>query len=184
MQNRISSLNTLNERSSRKSPPEDLTSLEQLHEPAVVFCLVRRYESDHIYTYTGKVLLALNPFRSLDDLYSESTMQQYWQFGEAQYDGSHCRRSSRDSNSAINAPANASYDCVDNNEHENNLIMAVVDTRPRPHIFAIADEAYRSMMQSMQQASSASTTGNYRSSPLRRTTSPFSCQGKAEQGKL
>ena len=59
-------------------PPDDLTSLTHLHEPAVVLCLKRRYEHDHIYTYTGKILLALNPFRACKDLYGDSIMQDYY----------------------------------------------------------------------------------------------------------
>ena len=63
-------------------PPDDLTSLSHLHEPAVVFCLQRRYEHDAIYTYTGKVLLALNPFRPITSgVYGEDVMQEYWNMG-------------------------------------------------------------------------------------------------------
>ena len=97
-------------------PPSDLTQLEQLHEPAVVYCLKRRYEDDHIYTYTGKILLALNPFRPLANIYSEQSMQLY--------------RHSRD----------YAADDMD---------------RPPPHVFAIADDAYRSMMDSMPASSTS-----------------------------
>eukprot|EP00977_Amphora_coffeiformis_P012271 scaffold3034_cov173-Amphora_coffeaeformis.AAC.7 len=83
-------------------PPMDLTALEQLHEPAVVFCLQKRYEKDQIYTYTGKVLLALNPFRVLDSVYGPDVMEQYW-----------------------------------SNDYTE---------RPPPHIYATAEDAYRSMM--------------------------------------
>lgn len=92
-----------------ESPPEDLTSLEQLHEPAVVFCLQTRYKEDFIYTYTGKILLALNPFRAIDSLYGPDVMAQYWQ-----------------------------------NDYSGQ--------RPPPHIFAIAEDAYRSMVNAMQMA--------------------------------
>lgn len=85
-----------------EEPPMDLTSLEQLHEPAVVFCLQRRYDDDQIYTYTGKVLLALNPFRMLDNAYGPEVMEQYW-----------------------------------SNDYTE---------RPPPHIYATAEDAYRSMM--------------------------------------
>ncbi|KAL7574803.1 hypothetical protein ACA910_010647 [Epithemia clementina (nom. ined.)] len=85
-------------------PPADLTMLEQLHEPAVVFCLQHRYESEHIYTYTGKILLALNPFQALKNLYGEDVMQQYWKQDYTE--------------------------------------------RPPPHIYAIAEDAYRSMIRS------------------------------------
>ena len=86
-------------------PPEDLTSLTHLHEPAVVYCLQRRYENDSIYTYTGKILLALNPFRVLNGLYGDNVMQRYWET---------------------------------NHQH--------ID-RKEPHIYAIAQDAYRSLMQ-------------------------------------
>lgn len=59
-------------------PPEDLTALEQLHEPAVVSCLQERYNLNHIYTYTGKILLAMNPFRPITSLYGEHVMQKYY----------------------------------------------------------------------------------------------------------
>lgn len=86
--------------------PTDLTLLEQLHEPAVVYCLQCRYQHDQIYTYTGKILLALNPFRTLPHLYGPDTaMPQYWT----------------------------------NNKATNK--------RPPPHIYAVAEDAYRSANQ-------------------------------------
>jgi len=91
------------------SPPEDLTNLSHLHEPAVVFCLQRRYKQDAIYTYTGKVLLALNPFRPVDSVYSEDVMHQYWNMEGQQ------------------------------------------EQRPPPHAYAIAEDAYRSLVGSLMQ---------------------------------
>ncbi len=85
-----------------RAPPEDLTVLTHLHEPSVVYCLRERYQQNAIYTYTGKILLALNPFRALDSIYGESIMEQYWQPVE----------------------------------------------RPPPHVYAIAEDAYRSMLDS------------------------------------
>lgn len=109
-QQQQSSLSTCVEDDDRNSP-RDLTALEQLHEPAVVYCLSRRYQQDHIYTYTGKILLALNPFRPLDDLYGESVMRRYWQ---------------------------------------SSIVDAATVERPPPHIYAIAEDAYRSMIRSLQ----------------------------------
>eukprot|EP00934_Nitzschia_sp_Nitz4_P005268 Nitzschia sp. Nitz4//scaffold121_size67750//19128//26880//NITZ4_006065-RA/size67750-augustus-gene-0.121-mRNA-1//1//CDS//3329534342//5258//frame0 len=86
-------------------PPDDLTVLTHLHEPSVVFCLHQRYEQHQIYTYTGKILLALNPFRAVDSLYGESVMQQYWK------------------------------------SHDLN--------QPPPHVYAIAQNAYESMRQAI-----------------------------------
>jgi myosin V len=91
--------------------PDDLISLSHLHEPAVVECLQRRYNDDVIYTATGPVLLALNPFQSIRGLYGESTMKRYWEKAEKN----------------------------------------TKDTLP-PHVYAIADEAFRSMMRSLEQS--------------------------------
>lgn len=91
--------------------PEDLTELEQLHEPAVVHCLHHRYQNDIIYTYTGKILLALNPFRPLE-LYGEQVMKRYWQAGR-------------------------------------------LKGQPAPHIYAIAEDAYRSAIESLRLRSRA-----------------------------
>jgi myosin-5 len=93
------------------SCPHDLISLSHLHEPAVVECLQRRYNEDIIYTATGPVLLALNPFQNIRGLYGESTMKRYWEKAE---------KGSKDS-----LP---------------------------PHVYAIADEAFRSMMRSLEQS--------------------------------
>jgi myosin heavy subunit len=65
-----------------EKPPSDLITLTHLHEPAVVFSLQKRYESDIIYTSTGPMLLALNPFKPLPFLYEDDTMIKYWRYGE------------------------------------------------------------------------------------------------------
>jgi myosin-5 len=62
--------------------PHDLITLTHLHEPAVVHCLNLRYQQDTIYTATGPVLLALNPFKTCRGLYSEGTMKRYWERAE------------------------------------------------------------------------------------------------------
>jgi myosin-5 len=62
--------------------PDDLITLTHLHEPAVVECLQLRYSEDIIYTATGPVLLALNPFQTLRGLYGEATMRKYWEKAE------------------------------------------------------------------------------------------------------
>jgi hypothetical protein len=64
------------------APPADLITLTHLHEPSVVYCLRRRYEQDVIYTSTGPILIALNPFKALPGLYEDDQMSDYWAFGE------------------------------------------------------------------------------------------------------
>uniref|UniRef100_A0A4W4E7A4 Myosin VB n=1 Tax=Electrophorus electricus TaxID=8005 RepID=A0A4W4E7A4_ELEEL len=78
----------------------DLTALSYLHEPAVLHNLkVRFLESNHIYTYCGIVLVAINPYEQLQ-IYGEEVINAY-----------------------------------------NGQNMGDMD----PHIFAVAEEAYKQM---------------------------------------
>ncbi|XP_053334559.1 unconventional myosin-Vb isoform X1 [Clarias gariepinus] len=78
----------------------DLTALSYLHEPAVLHNLkVRFLESNHIYTYCGIVLVAINPYEQLP-IYGEEVINAY-----------------------------------------NGQNMGDMD----PHIFAVAEEAYKQM---------------------------------------
>jgi len=63
-------------------PPSDLITLTHLHEPSVVESLQYRYGMDKIYTSTGPVLLALNPFQTVRGMYGESNMRKYWEKAE------------------------------------------------------------------------------------------------------
>ncbi|BGP06402.1 Myosin type-2 heavy chain 1 [Rhodotorula toruloides] len=89
-----------------RNPPvlegtEDLTNLSHLNEPAVLHTILHRYSLRSIYTYSGIVLVAVNPFTSLSGVYSPSVVQAY---------------SSR------------------------------LKGELEPHLFAIAEEAYRCMV--------------------------------------
>jgi myosin-5 len=79
---------------------DDLTTLSYLHEAALLNSVKVRYAQETIYTYSGLVLIAMNPFRRLN-IYTPEIMRQY-------------------------------------------------AGRPRhelePHLFAIAEEAYRKMI--------------------------------------
>ncbi|KAJ8442805.1 hypothetical protein Cgig2_016271 [Carnegiea gigantea] len=56
---------------------DDMTKLTYLNEPGVLYNLERRYALDSIYTYTGSILIAVNPFTKLPHLYNEHMMEQY-----------------------------------------------------------------------------------------------------------
>ncbi|ONK68595.1 uncharacterized protein A4U43_C05F13770 [Asparagus officinalis] len=56
---------------------DDMTKLSYLHEPGVLQNLAARYELNEIYTYTGNILIAINPFQRLPHLYDLHMMEQY-----------------------------------------------------------------------------------------------------------
>ncbi|XP_009395668.2 myosin-12-like isoform X1 [Musa acuminata AAA Group] len=63
-----------------EAPPagvDDMTKLAYLHEPGVLHNLASRYALNEIYTYTGNILIAVNPFRRLPHLYDVHMMEQY-----------------------------------------------------------------------------------------------------------
>lgn len=63
---------------------EDMTRLAYLHEPGVLRNLKSRYGMNEIYTYTGNILIAVNPFQRLPHLYNDHMMGIYKgaEFGE------------------------------------------------------------------------------------------------------
>lgn len=108
-------------------PPNDLIHLTHLHEPAVVYCLKKRYSVDEIYTNTGPILIALNPFKDCKVLYSSPVMKMYSERGE---------RSSGKSDGKQAGAADLP-----------------------PHVYAVADSAYRSMMRTLDDNRGRITVG-------------------------
>jgi myosin heavy subunit len=60
----------------------DLIHLTHLHEPAILHSLRLRYDGDVIYTSTGPILIAVNPFKRMEGLYGEGVMEEYRKAGE------------------------------------------------------------------------------------------------------
>eukprot|EP00887_Chlorella_sp_A99_P001914 scaffold18.g1914.t1 len=60
-----------------KNGVEDMTMLPYLNEPGVLWNLKVRYQLDDIYTYTGSILIAVNPFAAMPHLYGVHMMEQY-----------------------------------------------------------------------------------------------------------
>ncbi|KAL1496526.1 hypothetical protein AB1Y20_016479 [Prymnesium parvum] len=58
---------------------EDMTRLNYLHEPALLNNIRHRFERDHVYTYTGKICIAVNPFnwQVSEPLYTEERLLSY-----------------------------------------------------------------------------------------------------------
>jgi myosin-5 len=107
---------------------ENLVNLVNLHEPGILFVLGSRYINGNIYTYTGPILIALNPFKSLP-IYSSQTLETYYNYGLVKEQGL-----------------------------MNEMVVAAIS----PHVFAIADAAYRAMVKAISNdfGSVASTKGN------------------------
>jgi myosin V len=101
--------------------PDDLITLTHLHEAEVVHCLRQRYTLDKIYTSTGPILLALNPFKNCKTLYSTKVMKEYWEKGE------------QASNSMTDDDTN----------------------KLPPHVYAIADYAFRTMIKTLADGNSS-----------------------------
>ncbi|CAI7879434.1 unnamed protein product [Closterium sp. NIES-54] len=86
---------------------DDMVKLAYLHEPGVLHNLMQRYHRNLIYTYTGSILIAANPFMRLPGIYDRDMRDAYrgQPLGELS-----------------------------------------------PHVFAIADNAYRAMCEASQRA--------------------------------
>jgi myosin-5 len=64
-----------NSSSKKTHEVDDLISLTHLHEPAILHALEMRFAHDIIYTSTGPILIAVNPFKAVS-LYTEEVRQQ------------------------------------------------------------------------------------------------------------
>ncbi|XP_067914530.1 unconventional myosin-X [Heterodontus francisci] len=56
---------------------EDMATLAELHEGAIMHNLHIRYKQDNIYTYIGSILVSVNPYKLISGLYDKTTMEQY-----------------------------------------------------------------------------------------------------------
>ncbi|RLN47568.1 hypothetical protein BBJ29_005933 [Phytophthora kernoviae] len=92
---------------------DDLIQLPHLHEPGICHTLNERFKINEIYTLTGEILLAINPFQNLG-IYTDKITRKYIRNGDKRTMG-----------------------------HE------VADMPP--HVFSIADKAYRSLMSPITQ---------------------------------
>jgi myosin-1 len=54
-----------------------MLSASDINEQGIVKNLQKRYGHDMIYTYIGHVLISLNPFKPIPDLYAHKTLQEY-----------------------------------------------------------------------------------------------------------
>jgi myosin-5 len=115
---------------------DDLIGLTHLHEPAILHALRLRYDADIIYTSTGPILIAVNPFKDMP-LYTEEVMTQYRIQGEQ----------------GTNASALSDHQTPFKRRTNDALIKKMGQAgnkRLPPHAYQIADDAYRAMMRGME----------------------------------
>lgn len=113
---------------------DDLIGLTHLHEPAILHALRLRYDADIIYTATGPILIAVNPFKKMD-LYTPETMVKYCEQGEA--------------------AASASTTTTFTTPFKNRGVVGAQKQeasmkRLPPHVYQTADDAYRAMMRGLE----------------------------------
>eukprot|EP00545_Synedropsis_sp_CCMP1620_P000127 CAMPEP_0119012202 /NCGR_PEP_ID=MMETSP1176-20130426/6142_1 /TAXON_ID=265551 /ORGANISM="Synedropsis recta cf, Strain CCMP1620" /LENGTH=1668 /DNA_ID=CAMNT_0006965121 /DNA_START=239 /DNA_END=5245 /DNA_ORIENTATION=+ len=89
---------------------DDLITLPHLHEPALLHAVSERFFDGKIYTWTGPILIAVNPFQRLP-LYTSEILESYRREGLLRSQG-----------------------------------LGDGDSSLGPHVYAIADRAYRQMM--------------------------------------
>ncbi|XP_061897365.1 unconventional myosin-X isoform X2 [Entelurus aequoreus] len=56
---------------------EDMSSLAELHEAAIMHNLYQRYQKDNIYTNIGSILAAVNPYKQIPGLYDPESVDRY-----------------------------------------------------------------------------------------------------------
>jgi myosin-5 len=116
---------------------DDLIGLTHLHEPAILHALRLRYDADIIYTSTGPILIAINPFKKMG-IYSREIMERYCLQGE--------QSSAGNSSTTFTTP------------FKNHRVMgqpppsSPQKRRLTPHVYQTADDAYRAMMRGIENA--------------------------------
>lgn len=105
---------------------EDMATMGELNEATVLHNLQRRYSSNLIHTYSGLFLVILNPYRPIP-IYTPAIVEWYRRGGK----------------SAAASEGSAAKDASDGQWARD---------KP-PHIFAVADAAYRAMIANRQNQS-------------------------------
>lgn len=122
----------------------DLIGLTHLHEPAILHALRLRYDADIIYTSTGPILIAINPFKVMP-LYNESVMEEYRLQGEEAMNGS-----SGTSNMLQETPFKRRTNDALIKKLNRHKLHHHQKKRLPPHAYQTADDAYRAMMRGME----------------------------------
>ena len=74
--NMIQDVVTYPSNSKENSDIDNLIDLVHLNEPSILYSSLLRYSNDKIYTFTGKILLAINPFKRIN-IYNDEYIKKY-----------------------------------------------------------------------------------------------------------
>jgi myosin V len=120
---------------------DDLIGLTHLHEPAILHALRLRYDANIIYTSTGPILIAVNPFKKMN-IYSSDIMEKYCVQGEM---GTNAGAASTHT-----TPFKNRNRMIDSQERQ--IVKAATSPANRlpPHVYQTADDAYRAMIRGME----------------------------------
>ncbi|EGR34129.1 myosin head, putative [Ichthyophthirius multifiliis] len=67
---------------------QDMVNMDILNEPELLENLKLRFQQNYIYTYVGPTLIAINPFKAIDKLYDQETLNTYFSIIESASDKS------------------------------------------------------------------------------------------------
>jgi len=148
---------------------DDLIGLTHLHEPAILHALRLRYDADIIYTSTGPILLAINPFKSMGFVYGEGLMDLYRQQGEDKMSGAAAIQGGEDksggsprslkgkSSPVKDRPTIAramgslqNIPTTDNGKPIPKSYLHRPNGKLPPHVYQAADDSYRAMMRGIE----------------------------------
>jgi hypothetical protein len=137
-------------------PPNNLIELTHLHEPSVVHALRHRYRSCNddlsgIYTDNGPILLAVNPFKSDEtgNLYGEKAIERYRLRGEKEW------LEKREGENGSRAQKN---NLINQQHRQQQEVLG-------PHVYAVADRTFRTMMSSLHPLETGSASNTKKAIP-------------------
>lgn len=117
----------------------DLIGLTHLHEPAILHALRLRYDSGVIYTSTGPILIAINPFQKMDGMYSPEVMERYRLQGEGLR-----------GESALSMTSATPYKKNGKESRSSSGGHSGSTSKLPPHAYKTADDAYRAMKRGLE----------------------------------
>ncbi len=149
--------NTLSEQEKREGKDNDMITLPHLHEPAILHAIFERFGRGEIYTWTGPVLIAVNPFQKLP-LYTSVSIFYLFTTGAFVKHNSFIPylttyfRFLKQLQEILESYRREGHICSNGMGH-------TTESKLGPHVYAIADLSYRQMMGSKRKSQSILISG-------------------------